>query len=183
MVNHKRTGCHPHIWCYSIYLRRHLEWPVRHCKVCIQVVQCSCSSRCIGAVKVKFPPRGICVAIVFVNSKLRCRRLGDGVAVPGNKVTSQVSILRSWLTRNASGISFIPKLWYFLFKNLFVCSWFTAICICKSYGRFHIVLVSFLVFSFWLPFLEVKLPKHKQTHILIICMLLRCLFWTRQHYI
>lgn len=54
---------------------------------------------------------------------LRCKRLGDGAAVSLNHII--VSILRCWLTRNVSGISLIPKLWYLEVRNyvpFYVCS-------------------------------------------------------------
>lgn len=72
----------------------------------------SCRHQGIGAARVNFQMQHTGVAIVSRDWKLRCRGLGDGVAIPGTKSSSQASILRFWQTRNASGINSTPKLWY-----------------------------------------------------------------------
>lgn len=102
--------------CCNICPRRRLEWPEKLCTVCIRVIRMSRRwDRGIGEHKVRCWRWDTGVVIAFTGWRVMCKRLGNGGAICGKKVAGRASILRSWLTRNASGISFTPKSWYSIF--------------------------------------------------------------------
>ena len=115
----KKRIRHHQFGCCSIYLRRQLEWPVMHCIMCTQLLRTSDhwgQSRGWGkdtdAVRVMLYRHLMVVLIAFRDWRRGCRRLGNGVAILRKKVIGGVSILRSWQTKNASGIGFTQNLWY-----------------------------------------------------------------------